>query len=145
MSSPPRTSAALTRLFTPAGIAVGTLLGSLIAAVMMMWMNYRVLGYRTLGNRFMAGGILVYVVVLVLATVLPRTPTVGVVVLALQCAAAWWAASTLQGNAIDYHRAHGGAVHGLAVAAGAGFVVFLVTTLMLVLIGQAFGLPIAIR
>jgi hypothetical protein len=138
-------SAALTRLFTPAGIAVGTLLGSLIAAVMMMWMNYRVLGYRTLGNRFMAGGILVYVLILVGASVLPRTPTAGVAVLALQCAVAWWTASTLQGAAIDYHRAHGGAVHGLAVAAAAGFVVFLVTTLMLVLIGQAFGLPIAIR
>lgn len=145
MPPTPRASTAVNRLFTPAGIAVGTLLGSLIAAVMMMWMNYRVLGYRTLGNRFMAGGILAYVLVLVGATALPRTTTVGLALLGLQCVVAWWAANTLQGAAIDYHRAHGGAVHGLAVAATVGFVVFLVSTLMLVLIGRAFGLPIALR
>jgi hypothetical protein len=145
MPSPPRTSAALTRLFTPAGIAVGTLLGSLIAAVVMMWMNYRVLGYRTLSNRFLAGGIVVYVLILAGASALPRTTTVGVVVLALQCVMGWWAANTLQGPAIEYHRAHGGAVHGSGVAAMVGFVTFLVSTLILVLAGRAFGLPIALR
>jgi hypothetical protein len=51
----------------------------------------------------------------------------------------------LQGDAIAYHLARGGAAHSLAVAGLVGLVTGLVAILMLVLIGRVSGLPIAIR
>jgi len=145
MSPAPTPRAAQLRLFTPAGITVGTALGSLIAGVAMLWFNYRVLGYPSLGNRIAAAGTVFYLMVLVAASMAPNTPTIGAAVMLGQCAIAWWGSRTLQGDAIEYHVARGGGVHGMALSALVGLAVGLVAVSILLLVGRISGLPIAIR
>jgi hypothetical protein len=132
------------RLFTPTGILVGTLLGSLIAAVAMIWFNYRVLGYPALGNRIAAAGLVFYLMVITAASMAPNTPALGIAVMLGQCAIAWWGAKTLQGDAIAYHVARGGGVHGLGMAGLVGLATGIVAVAIMLLLGRVSGLPIGI-
>ncbi len=133
------------RLFTPLGIAIGTALGSLIAGVVMLWMNFRTLGYTRLGNQVAAAGTVAYLVIVALASALPGNPVIGMTFVALQCALAYWIAGKLQGRAIDYHRSAGGPFHGVPMSALVGLVAGLAAVLALLLLGRAFDLPIGVR
>jgi len=145
MPSAPSNAPALNRLFSPVGIAVGTLLGSLVAGVALLWFNYRVLGYTSLGNRMAAAGIVLYLMIILAASLLPNTPVISVAIMVGQCLLAWRGSELLQGPAIEYHRSRGGAFHSLALAGLVGLVTGLVAVMILVLVGRVFGLPIGIR
>jgi len=144
MSPIPSSAPARPRLFTPAGITVGTLLGSLIAGVAMLWFNYRVLGYPALANRAAAAGVVFYLMLITAASMAPNTVAIGLTVMLGQCAIAWWGSQALQGAAIEYYRTRGGAVHGLGLAALVGLGTGLIAVTMLLLIGRISGLPLAV-
>jgi hypothetical protein len=132
------------QLFTPAAIALGTLLGSLVAAVVMLWLNYRALGYPALGNRIAAAGALLHLVVITAASALPNDMVLGLALVVGQVAAAYWTARLLMGNAIAYHRSQGHPLHGWAMAAATGLVAGLVSATLLLAIGGLLDLPIGI-
>ena len=142
-TSPPPRPAQL-RLFSPAGIAIGTLLGSFVAGVAMIWFNYKVMGYPSLGNRIAGAGMIFYIMIITAASMAPNSPAVGVTVMLGQCALAWWAATALQGDAIGYYLAKGGTVYGLGPAALVGLATGLVAVAILMLIGRITGMPIGL-
>jgi hypothetical protein len=104
------------RLFSPLGVAVAAALGSFIAGVALVWYNYRVLGYPKLAWRTAIAGGIFYAMVMVAAAMAPNTPIVGVAVLIGQSLVAAAATRALQGSAIEWHVAHGGAMHGTGMA-----------------------------
>lgn len=132
------------RLFTPLGIAIGTALGSLIAGFVMLWMNFRTLGYSRLGNQVAAAGTVVYLIIVGIASALPGNPLIGIAFVALQCVLAYWITGKLQGRAIDYHRSAGAPFYGVPMSALVGLVTGLAAVMALLLLGRAFDLPIGI-
>jgi hypothetical protein len=132
------------RLFSPLGVAVAAALGSFIAGVALVWYNYRVLGYPKLAWRTAIAGGIFYVMVMVAAAMAPNTPIVGVAVLIGQSLVAAAATRALQGSAIEWHVAHGGAMHGTGMAGLVGLGVGIGAALLLILVGNLFGLPIGL-
>jgi len=114
------------RLYTPQAVAVGTLLGSLAAGAVLLWLNYRAMGYHALANKVAGGGALLYLLIIGGAAALPDSAVLGLLLIAIQVGLAYWATWILQGDAIAYHQAQGGAVHSLLGAAGLGLLVGLV-------------------
>jgi hypothetical protein len=131
------------RLYTPVGIAVGTLLGSLAAGALLLWLNYRALGYRALANKVAVGGALLYLLIIGTASALPDHVLLGLVLMALQTGLAYWTAWILQGDAIAYHVGQGGAVHTVLTAAVVGLLsglaVWVVVMSVMALFGAAPG------
>ncbi|HAR30916.1 MAG TPA: hypothetical protein DCR65_05285 [Gammaproteobacteria bacterium] len=132
------------RLFSPLGVAVAAALGSFIAGVALVWYNYRVLGYPKLAWRTAIAGGIFYAMVMVAAAMAPNTPIVGVAVLIGQSLVAAAATRALQGSAIEWHVAHGGAMHGTGMAGLVGLGVGIGAALLLILVGNLFGLPIGL-
>jgi len=132
------------RLFSPLGVAVAAALGSFIAGVALVWYNYRVLGSPTLAWRTAIAGGIFYAMVMVAAAMAPNTPIVGVAVLIGQSLVAAAATRALQGSAIEWHVAHGGAMHGTGMAGLVGLGVGIGAALLLILVGNLFGLPIGL-
>jgi hypothetical protein len=130
------------QLYTAQGIAIGTLLGSLAAGAVLLWLNYRALGYHALANKVAAAGFLVYAVIIVVASALPDEPVLGLVFMALQTGLAYWLAWVLQGDAIAYHQAQGGALHSNFRAAAVGLLAGLAVVVLLLVISSALNLPI---
>ena len=128
------------QLYTPQGIAIGTLLGSLAGGAVLLWLNYRAMGYHALARKVAAGGLIVYLLIIVVASALPDHLVLGLVFVALQTGLAYWAAWILQGDAIAYHRAQGGAVHSGLRAAGVGFLAGMAVVGLLLLITTALGI-----
>ena len=131
-------------LFSPLGVAVAAALGSFIAGVALVWYNYRVLGYPKLAWRTAIAGGIFYAMVMVAAAMAPNTPIVGVAVLIGQSLVAAAATRALQGSAIEWHVAHGGAMHGTGMAGLVGLGVGIGAALLLILVGNIFGLPIGL-
>ena len=132
------------RLFSPLGVAVAAALGSFIAGVALVWYNYRVLGYPKLAWRTAIAGGIFYAMVMVAAAMAPNTPIVGVAVLIGQSLVAAAATRALQGSAIEWHVAHGGAMHGTGMAGLVGLGVGIGAALLLILVGNIFGRPIGL-
>jgi hypothetical protein len=132
------------RLYTPVGIAVGTLFGSLAAGAVLLWLNYRALGYHALANKVAAGSGVLYLIVIGAASALPDHPILGVAFMALQTGLAYWTAWILQGDAIAYHLTQGGAVHSTLRAAGVGVVAGLSVLLLLTAVTGVFGLSVPV-
>lgn len=132
------------KLFTPIGIAAGTVLGSLIAAAAMLWLNYRTLGYASLGHRVALGGVIAYLLMLAVASTLPAAAWISVLVIAAQAALAWWVAERLQGPAVRHHQAAGGMVHALPMSILVGLAAGLVAASLLLVAGRLLDLPIGI-
>ena len=122
-------------LYSAGGIAVGTLIGSLAAAAVMLWLNYRALGYPRLANKVAIGSAIVYLIIVSLASLVPATPSAGIGFMALQTGLAYGATRLLQGRAIDYHLAQGGAVYSHLKGAFIGLLTGLALLLLLVLAG----------
>lgn len=108
-------------LYSIQAVAIGTLLGSLAAGAVMLWLNYRNLGHPSLANRVAGIGVLVYVLIVGLAALLPNNLVLGTAFIALQTGVAYWTAGALQGRAIAYHRQQGGAMHSNLRGALVGF------------------------
>ena len=123
-------------LYSAGGIAAGTLIGSFAAAAVMLWLNYRALGYQRLANKVAVGGVVVYLIIVSLASLMPANPWAGVGFMVLQTGLAYGAASLLQGSAIAYHQSHGGAVHSHLKGALVGLLTGLALLLLLVLAGS---------
>lgn len=127
-------------LYTPAGVAVATLLGSLAAGAVLLWLNYRSLGYARLANKVAAGAFALYLAILTLASAVPSNPAVAVGFMALQTGVAYGAARTLQGEAIRYHLARGSPAHSHLRAAGVGMLAGLSAMLLLMVVTALLGL-----
>lgn len=129
------------QLYTPHGIAIGTLLGTLAGGAVLLFLNYRALGYDALARKVVVGGLVGYVlIILVASAALPDHPALTLLLAALQAGVAYWAAWILQGDAIAYHRAQGGGVHSSLRAAGVGLLAGLVAVPLLLLITLALGI-----
>lgn len=122
-------------LYSVPAIAVGTVLGSLAAGAVMLWLNYRNLGYPALANRVAALGGLLYLLIIGIASLLPNDPVLGVGFIALQTGIAYWTATTLQAKAIAYHQQQGGAMHSIARGALVGFLAGITVIFAMLLIG----------
>jgi hypothetical protein len=123
-------------LYSVRAIAIGTILGSLAAGAVMLWLNYRTLGYPGLANRVAALGGLLYLIIIGIASLLPNDPLVGVVFIALQTGVAYWTATALQGKAIAYHQEQGGVMHSTIRGALVGFLTGISVIFLLLLIGS---------
>jgi hypothetical protein len=135
--SPARSGAPL---YSVRGIAVGTLLGSLAAGVVMLWLNYRQLGYPGLANRVAVVALTLYAALVGATSLLPPDePLWGVLFIALQTGIAYWAAQTLQGHAIDYHVQQGKPMHSTLRAALVGFVTGMVVIFAMLAINLLLG------
>jgi hypothetical protein len=108
------------------------------AGAVMLWLNYRVLGYPALANRLAVISVFLYLVLVGAVSLLPNEPLPGVLFIALQTGIAYSAARALQGRAIAYHQQQGGPVHSVLRAALTGFVtgtavIFVMLTINLLL------------
>ncbi len=126
-------------LYSVRAIAVGTALGSLAAGAVMLWLNYRNLGYPALANRIAAVGGLLYLIIIGFASMLPNDPLLGVVFIALQTGVAYWATTALQARAIAYHQQQGGAMHSTARGALVGFLTGITVIFAMLLIGSVLA------
>jgi hypothetical protein len=123
--------AGLPPLYPLPGIVLATVLGSFIAAVVLVYLNYRALGSRALARKAVIGGLVIYVSLLGLTVVLPRETYMSLLFIAVQSGLAYAIANTLQGDAIRYHVSRGGAMHSMFRAAGVGLLTGLAVLLAL--------------
>jgi amino acid transporter len=126
-------------LYSVRAIAVGTILGSLAAGAVMLWLNYRNLGYPALANRVAALGGLLYLIIIGVASLLPNNPLLGVIFIALQTGLAYWTATALQSRAIAYHQQQGGPMYSTARGALVGFLAGISVIFAMLLIGSVLA------
>jgi len=126
-------------LYSVGGVVIGTVLGSLAAAVVLLYLNYRALGYESLARKVAGWGTGIYLILIALTSQLPPSMTVNLLVIGIQAVVAYFAASTLQGAAISYHQEHGGYVHSLWRAAAVGLLTGLALIMMLVMTAVFIG------
>jgi hypothetical protein len=107
-------------LYSLQGVVIATILGSLAAAVVILYLNYRSLNSRKLAEKTAIGGTVVYLLLIGTAALLPDAVLLGGLFILIQTAVAYFAASQLQGTAIAYHRERGGAMQSNLRAAGVG-------------------------
>lgn len=108
-------------LYSIQGIVVGTFLGSLAAAVVMLYLNYRALGRDHLARTVSLWGAGLFVLVMVVASFVPFNLAFGLLFAIGQSAIAFFLADRLQGDAIRYHRENAGPVHSTLRGAAVGF------------------------
>ena len=123
------------KLFTVQGIVIGTLLGSLAAGVVMLYLNYRTLNRLSLAQKLAAWGTALYVALVMVATLVPNSPIFGAVFIVLQALVAYFLADRLQGAAISYHLGHDGQMHSNMKAAGVGFLTGMAMIFLLLIAG----------
>jgi hypothetical protein len=127
-------------LYSVQGIVVATVLGSLAAAVVILYLNYRSLNSQRLAEKTALGGALVYLLLIGTAAFLPDVVLLGGLFIVIQTAVAYFAASRLQGGAIAYHREHGGALHSNLRAAGVGLLTALGILFLFIVLGNVTAL-----
>ena len=90
-------------LYSLQGIIVATILGSLAAAVVILYLNYRSLNAQSLAQKTAVGGIIFYLLLIGVAALLPDSMLLSGVFIVVQTAVAYMVAHRLQGTAIAYH------------------------------------------
>lgn len=120
-------------LYSVRGIVIGTILGSLAAGVVMIYLNYRALGRASLARTVSTVGAAVFFVVMGLATLMPNTLFMALVMMVVQVAIAYFLTVRLQGEAIAYHQERGGLMHGSGRAAAVGFLTGMALFFLLIL------------
>jgi len=118
-------------LYPVQGIVVGTVLGSLAAAIVMLSLNYRTLGNAGLAKKIAVWGGIVYVLLIALTSLLPGSMAINLLVISGQAVIAYVVAEQLQGAAIRYHRTHGRPLHSMLRAAGVGLLTGMVLIFVL--------------
>ena len=111
---------------------MGTILGSLAAGVVMLYLNYQALGRAGLARTIALWGIALFLTVIGIASLVPNTALLALVFMAIQAGIAYFLTEKLQGAAIRYHREHGGPMHSNARAAMVGFLTGLALFFLLV-------------
>lgn len=125
---------------------MGTVLGSLAAGVIMLYLNYLALGRAGLARTVGVWGTALFLAVILLGTLVPNTAPVALVFVAIQAGIAYFVTERLQGAAIRYHQSQGGAMHSNLRAAMVGFLTalalfFLMVMVMSVVLAVTGGLP----
>jgi hypothetical protein len=134
------------RLYGPHAAAIATIMGSLIAGIVLAWINYRALGRPDLARRVGWIGIVVQILLLVIFSSLPPSQLVMFGLPLLQTAIAYWGMVYLQGKTIDWHLQAGATLHSSWRAAGmglaVGFAVFFAAVVVIgVLVSTGFITP----
>ncbi|HEY5647440.1 MAG TPA: hypothetical protein VIS76_15930 [Pseudomonadales bacterium] len=119
-------------LYSAQGIVIGTILGSLAAGVVMLYLNYHALGRAGLAKTIGLWGIALFLTVILIASLVPNTPQLAILFTALQAVIAYFLTEKLQGAAIGYHRDHGGPMYSNFRAAMVGFLTGLALFFLLV-------------
>ncbi len=119
-------------LYSPQGIVMGTILGSLAAGVVMLYLNYHALGRAGLARTIALWGMALFLTVIGIASLVPNTAWLALLFMTIQAAIAYFLTEKLQGAAIRYHRAHGGHIHSNVRAAAVGFLTGLALFFLLV-------------
>lgn len=121
-------------LFDRYAVAVATVMGTLVAGAILMWLNYRSMGRADLANRTLQIAIFVQVLLVILTAMwIPADSALQLVPLILQTGLAWFAAGQLQSAALQWHLERGAGLHSVWRAAGIGFLVGLVIAFVLVM------------
>ena len=119
-------------LYSVQGVVIASVLGSLAAGVVMLYLNYRALGKVDLAQRWALWGAAIYIVLILIATLLPNTATLALAYNVFQAIVAYFLATQLQGAAIAYHTSQGGSLHSNLRAAGVGLLTGLLLLFLLV-------------
>jgi len=128
-------------LYTVNAVVMATVIGSLMAGVVLMALNYLTLGRRELAWRVLRLGLATFVVLMVGAYLLPPDSVVRLLMVPLQALVAGIASVLLQGPRIRYHLDHGGKAHSLWRAAGVALLTALVVMFVLTLL-TALGIAV---
>lgn len=107
-------------LYSINGVLIATFCGSLAAGIILIYLNYVNLGHTKLAKLTVRWGVVGYMLIIALSSVIPPLPIYIVLVTIVQVGLAGIAVRSLQGAAIDYHREHSGVMHSLLRAAGLG-------------------------
>lgn len=126
-------------LFDRHGVAVATIMGTLLAGAFLLWLNYRAMGRPDLARRMIMYSLVAEVIVISIAIVLPPGSITQLIPLAIQVALAWYGTTWLQGAAIDWHRQRGAALQSVWRAAGLGFLAGMVILFIAVFILAALA------
>ncbi len=122
-------------IYSVNGILIATFIGSLAAGIFLIYLNYLNLGYDKLAKLTVRWGVVGYMLIIALASMVPSSLMFVVVFTVLQTGLAGFAADRLQGVAINYHREQGGTIYSPLRAAGVGvFTGLLFTVLYFLLI-----------
>ncbi|MFP6835743.1 MAG: hypothetical protein VB948_06495 [Pseudomonadales bacterium] len=130
-------------LYSLQGIIVATILGSLAAAVVILYLNYRSLNAQPLAKKTAVGGIILYLLLIGLASFLPDSMLLGGAFIVIQTSVAYLAANQLQGTAIAYHRQRGGIMHSNFRAAGVGLLTGIAIIFAFVVLGTILAVATA--
>jgi hypothetical protein len=122
------------QLYTPIGVALGTLLGTLAGGVVLLWLNYRALRHPKLANRILVGGLICHLAIVATASMLPGSAWIAVGFVVLQTALAHQVAEALQGDTVRYYCSRGMAAQPLINAAAVGLLAGLAVLLLLVML-----------
>ncbi len=126
-------------LYDLRGVLVGTLLGSLAGGIVLVYLNYVALGKARLARSISLWGGVLFLALIVIGSFTPGNLTVALLSLGAQLAIAWFLTDRLQGEAIRYHQAQGGATHSLGRAAAVGFLTGMAIFFLFLLVGMFFG------
>ncbi len=134
------------RLYGPHAAAIATIMGSLVAGIVLAWINYRLLGRPDLARRVGWIGIVVQVLLLLVFSSLPPSQLVMVGLPLVQVAIAYWGMVYLQGRTIDWHLQAGATLHSSWRAVGmgltVGFILFFAAVIVIgVLVSTGFITP----
>lgn len=100
---------------------MGTILGSLAAGVVMLYLNYLALGRANLARTVSSWGVALFITMLIIAAFVPSNGIAALTFTLIQAGVAYFLAEKLQGDMIRYHRAQSGSMHSNVRAAGVGF------------------------
>lgn len=133
-------------LYTVNAVVMATVIGSLMAGVVLLALNYLTLGRRELAWRILQLGLATFAVLMAGAYALPADSALRLLMVPLQALIAGVASVLLQGPRIRYHLDRGGKAHSLWRAAGVALVtallVMFVITLLSALVIALTGAPL---
>lgn len=126
-------------LFSVRGIAVAAALGSVASGAVLVYLNYRALGYGRLARQAGLWGVVILLALMLTASLLPLNGATLILFTVLQGVIAYFLANTLQGEMIRYHRSHGGPMHSSFVIAAVVVLTQAVMVLLMFVLLLALG------
>ncbi|MCP5183782.1 MAG: hypothetical protein H6993_07455 [Pseudomonadales bacterium] len=129
------------RLFSTQQVVIATVIGSLIAGILLIWLNYRAMQRPDLATRVALAGLTLQGILLFLGFVLPESPWLSLTLMFAQILLVWLGTERLQGPAIHYHLRNGGATHSTWLAVGMGFAVGFALLILFVAGIMVTGVP----
>jgi len=121
-------------LYTVNAVVMATVIGSLMAGVVLLALNYLTLGRRELAWRIVQLGLGTFAVLMAGAYALPADSALRLLMVPLQALIAGVASVLLQGPRIRYHLDRGGKAHSLWRAAAVALVTALLVMFVIALL-----------